>query len=197
MPDRPGVQFLPDGSIDYVKTYKAVHAINVGCTNNNWGIYYWSSWKHYLPGEDHYYEPILEVGCGNGRLCQKLARRGHKNPCGIDVVAADYDRDGYEFITYDITKIPWPSPDNAYPLALAFDVFEHLPLGDLRPVVNEFLRVSERQVISVPHFQSEPDLHRVVESKEWWQKYLGCEWEVLCNSRRNATVFGRKGSPNG
>lgn len=161
--------------LDYQKIYEQAHAEVPAYQNNNMGIRLWDDWST-LPLSD----PILEIGCGNGQVCQKLKETGH-SVSGLDVAAGPYQRD-YPFQLWDVTKIPWPYADGAFGTALAFDLFEHLEKPVQRDVFMELMRVSRNQIVSIPDYGA-GDYHVAVfplhQWESWLKKYVDKNWNLI------------------
>ncbi len=83
--------------IDYAAIYKKAHAENAGYQTNNMGMRLLDYWKN-LPLAS----PIVEIGCGNGQVCQYLQREGFEIS-GSDIVPGNYKRN-YPFKLFDITN---------------------------------------------------------------------------------------------
>ena len=155
----------PSGEVDYQATYAHTHERHESYQKRNWGLRYM---EHWLPtGVLRPGNSVLEIGCGNGKLCRRLAVQGHV-VTGIDVVAGNYERGGYRFHEHDITKRPWPIDSKVFDVAMAFDLFEHLDYGDLMPTLIAFMSVGKRHVVSIPHCKSVGKLHRIIEPLKWW-----------------------------
>ncbi len=156
----------PDDKVDYGTTYSHVHEMHESYQKRNWGLNYMKFWQPtnvLRPGDS-----VLELGCGNGKLCKRLANMGH-SVTGVDVVAGDYARDGYVFHVQDITSTIWPPIEtDKFDVGMAFDVFEHLDYSDLMITLSNFFRVSDRQVVSIPHCKSVGKLHRIIKPLDWW-----------------------------
>jgi SAM-dependent methyltransferase len=98
---------------------------------------------------------ILEFGCGEGLLLDRLAEHGANmaNYTGVDIredaiqFAKSRNPEAH-FVCADIFN--WPPADEKYDLVMACQVFEHLP--DPRPYLTRLLRLSRGPVLlTVPH----------------------------------------------
>lgn len=158
---------LENGKVDYETTYKHCHERHESYQRKNWGKHFFSLWKHLLFPKAE----ILELGCGNGKLCEKLYESNY-DVTGIDVAVGPYKRTGYRFIPFDITYTPWPFVDHSFDLGLAFDVFEHIEEIDLDKVLREFFRVSISQVASIPDCRGMGKLHVLIRPADWWLEKL-------------------------
>lgn len=153
-----------DGTVDYKATYEHCHAQHKGYQDHNNGVDYEEYWLNDLPDQ------VLEIGCGNGQLCEKLQQMGY-SVTGVDVAEGDYQR-SYPFIKYDITNTPWPWGDRQFGSGLAFDVLEHIEPNKVADVVRELVRVSDRQVLSIPDARSVGHLHLIIQPCERWLEWL-------------------------
>lgn len=156
-----------DGAVDYEATYAHAHEKHESYQTKNWGKHFRRYWEHLLVPDSI----ILEVGCGNGKLCKRLAMANY-DVTGIDVVPGPYQREGYTFKPVNIVYAPWPFFNQQFTLGLAFDVFEHIEREKLDKAIQEFVRVSRDQAVSIPNCKSVGKLHVTVESIEWWMDKL-------------------------
>jgi len=151
--------------IDYAAIYKKAHAENAGYQTNNMGMRLLDYWKN-LPLAS----PIVEIGCGNGQVCQYLQREGFEIS-GSDIVPGNYKRN-YPFKLFDITNSPWPYDNKQFDTALCFDVFEHLDISVLPIVFSELIRISKNQIISIPDYESQCGYHLTVMPIQCWLDWL-------------------------
>jgi len=120
---------------------------------------------------------MLDVGCGNGKLCKFLTDMGHE-VTGVDIVGGPYDREGYEFVTHDLSTGYMPFKDKQFDLAVSFDVMEHIAPDDVGKVLGDIFRVAKKVVVCVPLMhptEGKPllgKLHRTVRPAEWWLERL-------------------------
>jgi SAM-dependent methyltransferase len=128
----------------------------------NWGLVTLPQWLNRLKRP----ASILEVGCGNGKLCKLLSDLGY-DVTGLDLVPGSYDRDGYNFVKHDITLSYLPFKDNEFDYCLSFDVLEHLPTKWVEQSIWDMFRVANSIVVSVACYGNEP-LHLTVRPPEWW-----------------------------
>ncbi|MFZ1075522.1 MAG: class I SAM-dependent methyltransferase [Minisyncoccia bacterium] len=100
---------------------------------------------------------VLDVGCGDGFLMDRLRDRGIAVQ-GVDlspVAVAHCTEQNLKAVICDITNDPLPFRNGAFTTVVALDVLEHV----LNPekIVSEMARVSsEYVVIGVPNFSSLP-----------------------------------------
>lgn len=172
------LKYKQDGSVDYYATYTHTHEQHESYKKNNWGLIYHAYWAGRILGYD---DKILEIGCGNGRLCQRLYTDQY-DITGLDIIDKPADI-LYPYVQHDLTKCPWPFEYQQFDLGLAFDVLEHISYYDIDNVIKELLRVSKNQVLSIPHLKSVGKLHLIVEPADWWISKLnsisGDEWEIV------------------
>ena len=90
----------------YRDLYKEVHAIQKKYRENNQGLILYDKWSDLILETDH----IIDLGCGNGKLCNFLTDKNH-DVTGVDVVHAGYDRSKYSFIEKDLINDEWDFGD--------------------------------------------------------------------------------------
>lgn len=91
---------------------------------------------------------ILDAGCGNGTVTNRLADRWEVLGCDLSESALRHVR--APTMVVDLAAIPLP--DKAYDLVLASDVIEHLPDAIYQQALHELSRVAGRYIlIAVPH----------------------------------------------
>lgn len=159
--------------------YEKLHLTDKAYRNNNQGLALWNHWRSLVD----LCSPILEVGCGNGKLIEKLTIEGF-NCVGLDCTSNIYDLPDYYI--HDLTKGMLPFSDERFDWLLCFDVLEHLPEDSIDFVISEFKRVALCNVISIAHY-GRPPLHLTVKSVDWWQKKIRdifklpgmCPYEVI------------------
>ncbi len=98
---------------------------------------------------------LLDVGCGEGVLVEKWARRlGERRVVGIDLedatLAAEWERRTAPNLEYRVMRAEHlPFGDGEFDVATAIEVLEHVP--DPEHTVAEMARVAERWLlVSVP-----------------------------------------------
>jgi len=183
--------------MSYLSTYIRCHQRLKGYIKGNRGIKFWDAWIRYLGGEGEYVRAgyqdpgcvkstpeclsVLEIGCGNGKVCEKLVEECFCEVTGMDVIPEGmYDRSGYAYVSHDITE-RWPFEDGSFDWVLGFDVLEHIEKEDIEGVVGEISRVGRNVIFSIPHRQARSpapagitsqNLHPLVRGREWWQDLL-------------------------
>lgn len=122
---------------------------------------------------------VLDVGCGNGRLAERIDREGrHVEYLGVDgsvelvgVAAARKSRllrVKADYVVADITDSEWPGliPGAPYDVVVALAVLHHVPSFDLRTRVLEeirsLLRPGGQFVMTNWHFERNERLRRKV-----------------------------------
>lgn len=95
---------------------------------------------------------VLDVGCGDGRLTNRIAARVER-VVGVDIAAEALRHVAVETHEAPVTGLPFP--DRAFELVVCTEVFEHLDDEELARAVRELARVAARSVlISVPFEES-------------------------------------------
>lgn len=185
--------------------YRTMHYAHLGYRNMNQGLKTACDWFHLLRdrrGEVH--NPwtdtpisVIELGCGNGKLCHTLTDMGF-DVTGVDLVESIYDRKGYEFDELDLTKTPYPYEDNEFDYCLSFDVLEHIAEKHIAAVLKEMARISRGIFVKVS-CHGVPPLHITIKTPGWWldQIITNCpdfSWKILRNVERIAVADGKTGS---
>ena len=160
--------------------YNTMHVAHIGYRLKNQGMAMACDWFHLLRDRrGELYNPwsatsisVIEIGCGNGRLCTFLARHGLV-VTGVDIYDNKdvYVRDGYKFIKHDLMQTPYPFKDNELDYCLSFDVLEHLHPRWGTFHIADMLRVSDEVIGTIACFRHEP-LHPNVKTPEEWQKII-------------------------
>lgn len=120
--------------------YRTMHYCTPSYQNVNQGIRRMRNWLYLL---DDSPISILEVGCGNGKLCKLFVDMGIEDVTGLDITPGPYDHKGYRFIQHDLTTGTLPFKDKEFDYCFSFDVIEHLP-EKYDEIIAEMLRVSKR-----------------------------------------------------
>jgi len=92
---------------------------------------------------------VLDVGCGDGYLCNELSKKGIGKVEGIDISLNRVKRaselyKGCKFKEADICNIPYP--DNFFDLVTCTEVLEHV--DNIEKAIEELKRVSKRYIIA-------------------------------------------------
>ncbi len=188
--------------------YNTMHVSHIAYRGKNQGMAMACEWLHLLRdrrGERH--DPwsstsisVVEVGCGNGKLCNFLTG------LGIDITGVDifdneiiYNRSAYKFIQHDLMTTPYPFKDNEFDYCISFDVLEHLPEENIAPALREMARISRGIIVAVS-CTGGPPLHLTVKEPGWWLDQLTthCKdfsWRLLRNFERIMKDGDSKGKP--
>ncbi|MBS1868991.1 MAG: class I SAM-dependent methyltransferase [Actinobacteria bacterium] len=95
---------------------------------------------------------VLDVGCGDGRLTNRLVAR-HERVVGVDIAAEALRHVAAETHVAPVTALPFE--DRAFELVLCTEVLEHLDDEQLACALRELSRVASRFVlVSVPFEES-------------------------------------------
>ncbi len=184
--------------------YNTMHISHIGYRGANQGIATASDWLHLLRNNRGVvHDPwtdtpitIVELGCGNGKLCEFLKRQS-MDVTGTDIFDNEivYDRSLYKFVKHDLTQTPYPFEDNEFDYGLSFDVLEHLKEEYIAPALQEMARFSRSLIIKVSCSGEKP-LHLTIKSPGWWFDQLteNCpnfSWQLVRNFER----IVKKGDP--
>lgn len=148
--------------------YRTIHNACPNYRNINQGILRLRYWLHRLK------EPpasILEIGCGNGKLCKLLADMQY-DVTGLDIVPGPYNRDGYNFVKHDLSSGLLPFKDNEFDYCILFDVVEHLPQKWVGQLIYDALRVSTDGIVGTAACFERKELHLTVKESEWWLELI-------------------------
>ena len=136
---------------------------------------------------------VLELGCGNGTLCQVLTGMGI-GATGMDFMECKelYDRRAYSFIQQDLAKTPYDLEGGQFDYCVSFDVLEHIEEEFIPGVLKEMQRVSGRGMFIKVASSGSPPLHLTVHDHLWWvsmlRKYCpDFEWKMLKNFGQPST----------
>lgn len=192
--------------------YKTLHYSLPAYRNNNHGLATCYDWLHLLrdetgiahnPWDDKMRISVIEVGCGNGKLCDFLSDI-LIDVTGLDIAKGPYDRSKYKFVLHDVNEMSLPFDDDEFDYCLSFDVMEHIAEEKVPFVLKEMARVSRHMIIKVA-CSGGPPLHLTVKSPGWWLDELlnNCPeilWQLLRvhearipgNRRLSPIFFGKK-----
>lgn len=149
--------------------YRTMHTTHIGYRNFNHGLYRLKQWSHILSQPP---ASILEVGCGNGRLCRLLSFWGY-DVTGLDLVRGDYDRQMYDFIEHDMCTGHLPFKDKTFDYCVSFDVLEHIPEKWIDETIWDMFRVARTIILGIScRKKGQALLHPTVHPPEWWSEKL-------------------------
>lgn len=170
----------PDYPSPQVALYRTMHNTNVLYRTGNHGLKTMCYWLHLLKDSDgRPFNPwsgrpisIIEIGCGNGILCNTLSQM-ELDVTGMDLITADYiyDRSNYKFLEHDLIEIPYDFKDRHFRYCLSFDVLEHISEEHIPEVLKEMARISSNLIIKVA-CNGTPPLHVTVHNLGWWRDKL-------------------------
>ena len=149
--------------------YRTMHATHVGYRNFNHGLYRLTQWSHVLTPPP---ASIVEIGCGNGKLCRLLGFWGY-DITGLDLVRGQYDRAAYNFVEHDVCTGHLPFEDRTFDYCVSFDVLEHIPEKWINEVIWDMFRVARTVIIGIScRGKGQAGLHPTVHPPEWWSEKL-------------------------
>ncbi|NRR19242.1 bifunctional 2-polyprenyl-6-hydroxyphenol methylase/3-demethylubiquinol 3-O-methyltransferase UbiG [Brevibacillus sp. MS2.2] len=93
---------------------------------------------------------ILDIGCGNGIVTNRLAKK-YDRVCAVDISEEALKYVQTEKIVGSIDKLPFK--DEEFDLILISDVLEHLPTEVFEKGIQELQRVTKRYILIVTPFQ--------------------------------------------
>lgn len=163
---------------DNVAYYQTQHLVNHRLHILNCGLSSQRRWG----AEIRNCKRILEVGCGNGKLCEQLAECF--NVTGVDLVNGPYNRKGYAFQTLDIMEQELPTGFDA---VLSFDVLEHIETAKVPFVLKSIGQAAPLVILSIAGY-SVPPSHLTVKSPGWWLNALYGNME---NRTWSVQIFNR------
>jgi SAM-dependent methyltransferase len=109
------------------------------------GAHFWEVFSQILPRPLSTYSPILDFGCGCGRLARLF--KGHPGGvygCDIDARHVEWVRGHLPFVTAVNTQPnqPLPYADNTFELVIAISVFTHLNESSQDLMLAELRRIA-------------------------------------------------------
>jgi SAM-dependent methyltransferase len=94
-------------------------------------------------------ESLLEVGCGDGRIVNRLKGK-YEEICGLDISNKALDYVETPKVQGTLENLPFA--DNSFDIVICCEVLEHLPYSVYKKAVKEMERVSKKYIlISVPN----------------------------------------------
>lgn len=116
---------------------------------------------------------VLEIGCGNGELCENLRRNG-RVVYGLDITLKGIKN--HDNIDLYRESAAWDIPfyGDAFDYTISTDVLEHIPPEKVDKTICELIRVTSKKSIHAiatrpATFQHKGiQLHPTVKPLEWW-----------------------------
>lgn len=154
---------IPGKAPANVALYQTLHLVRHDFHLYHHGLASLSRWFHAVHGARR----ILEVGCGNGKLCEWLVSAG-KEVAGVDLVTGPYPRKGYAFSTVDIQTTDLP---RGFEAVVCFDVLEHMDTESVGATLANLGDSAPIQVLQIAGYGHPPE-HLTVQSAGWWLDQL-------------------------
>ena len=119
---------------------------------------------------------VLDIGCGDGYLVNRLLKEG-VDAYGCDITLAGIPNPSPRFRQCPAWRLPYK--DGEFELTITTDVLEHIPEEMIPQVAREIQRITSR--ISVHIIATFPErkyqgheVHLTVRPMEWWaQRFKG------------------------
>jgi 2-polyprenyl-3-methyl-5-hydroxy-6-metoxy-1,4-benzoquinol methylase len=118
---------------------------------------------------------ILEIGCGVGKLCNRLYEMGYENITGTDISpsAVAYGKNRFphlNLLAMDASAVAFP--DERFDVCLSFDLIEHLPDVDahLREVLR-ILKPAGKYLFQTPNMLSNAVYETIIRKSFVWRIY--------------------------
>lgn len=201
------VYFTPAKEVDTKALYRTMHCTLDSYMTNNQGLFCLPDWIGLIRNTDgaplHHWDRqiegdefapnILEVGCGNGMLCDYLELFAFVT--GVDITDSPTRQQGkkdYTFCEMDITVDELPSTvkgqEADYDYILSFDVLEHLHEFSATRVIDT-MQAAGRELLIKVACSGAPPLHVTVKPPGWWLSTLmeyapNHNWSIIRNYRR-------------
>jgi GT2 family glycosyltransferase/SAM-dependent methyltransferase len=109
------------------------------------GAHFWEAFSQILPRPLSRYSPVLDFGCGCGRLARLFkGHPGEVHGCDIDARHVEWVRSHLPFVTAVNTRPnePLPYSDDTFELIIAISVFTHLNEGSQDLMLAELRRIA-------------------------------------------------------
>jgi SAM-dependent methyltransferase len=134
--------------------------------------------KHNFKFEELDITSILDIGTGQGQMCDLFRRKGYKNIHGLDFAIKPLPELRHEDITFieaDAHEIPLE--DNSIDLITSFDFLEHVHPDYLEKTILEMFRVGKKYMIhkiaggpSKCQHGRVGQLHLIQEERDFWME---------------------------
>jgi SAM-dependent methyltransferase len=136
------------------------------------GALFWEAFSKLLPSPISAYSPVLDFGCGCGRLARLF--KGHPGAvhgCDIDARHVRWMHDNLDFMDTVLVAptAALPFPDNHFALVFAVSVLTHLDESDQDRVLAELRRVTRPDGILLVTTHGE----RAVQRARWDDRLFG------------------------
>ena len=189
--------------IDAKALYRTMHCSHKGYMTKNHGMLTLPDWIGLIKNRDgsplHHWDhaseckdhapSILEIGCGNGALCEYLSLLA--DVTGIDITDSPVRQEGkkdYGFHEIDVTSDYFDQINQVWDYVISFDVLEHLQREAIGPTICTIGTKVEEVLIKVA-CSGNPPLHMTIESPGWWLDMFmkhapDHNWSIIRNYRR-------------
>jgi SAM-dependent methyltransferase len=111
---------------------------------------------------------ILDVGCGDGALTNRLAEDWEVT--GVDTSAAALEHVKAEAVQASATELPFP--DASFDLVLSTEMLEHLALEDYRKAISEMSRVTRRYLLLTVPYREDLEFREVRCPRCGWRGHV-------------------------
>jgi len=134
--------------------------------------------KHNFKLEELDITSILDIGTGQGQMCDLFRKKGYKNIHGLDFAIKPLPELYHEDITYiEANAHEIPLEDNSIDLITSFDFLEHVHPDYLEKTILEMFRVGKKYMIhkiaggpSKCHHGQVGQLHLIQEERDFWME---------------------------
>ncbi len=96
---------------------------------------------------------VLDLGCGNGALLDRLRRRGHPRLLGIELdeqAILSCVRRGLDIVQLDLTQGLGPFTDGQFDVVVLSQTLQSI--SETEHIIDEMLRVGQLAIVSFPNF---------------------------------------------
>ena len=143
-----------------------------------------------------YYEEVIDIISSLRNIDNILEIGPYKSPLieGIDVIditdryMGEYPFKINKFYNHNCIETPYPIEDKKYDLVIACQVMEHLGMrGEQRRIFDEFERISNKVIISLPYKWFNPNMrdHHMIDEKmiDYWANNRKPVFQSFINHR--------------
>jgi SAM-dependent methyltransferase len=149
-----------------------VSGVDVDADFAKQGALFWEAFARLLPRPVAAYSPLLDFGCGCGRLARMFkGHPGEVHGCDIDARHVRWMQDNLDFM-HTVQSAPTaalPFPDHHFALVFAVSVVTHLDEADQDRVLAELRRVTRPDGILLVTTHGE----RAVQRARWDDRLFG------------------------